>query len=212
MYIESRSLAVSGPQHTNGQFADDADAANASPPDALGPLPDLRCVAAVAFPGASGSSRAHAGMAANQRDRARIARRGDRAPAHSMLAKNRRVCAADFPSADNGTRGKPSCSNASNSLSGTAGCSSGEGSHRRKRTWAVATSVHCRNNPRQTMISLSTDIRGPLLDQLRSFSICVPPTRRAADRIALCSNEVATRAKDRWIDLGGRANMLPHLS
>jgi len=32
--------------------------------------------------------------------------RCDRAPAHSMRAKNRRVCAGDFPSADNGTRGK----------------------------------------------------------------------------------------------------------
>ncbi len=84
------------------------------------------------------------------------ARRCDRAPAHSMRAKNRRVCAGDFPS----------CSNASNSLSGTTGCSSGEGSRRRKRTWAVETSVHCRNNPRQTMISLSTDISGPVLDQL----------------------------------------------
>ena len=34
------------------------------------------------------------------------ARRCDRAPAHSMRAKNRRVCAGDFPLADNGTRGK----------------------------------------------------------------------------------------------------------
>ena len=58
MYIESRSLAVSGPQHMNGQFADDADAANASPPDALRPLPDLPCKAVVAFSGASGPSRA----------------------------------------------------------------------------------------------------------------------------------------------------------
>ena len=32
--------------------------------------------------------------------------RCDRAPAHSMRAKNRRVCAGDFASADNGTRGK----------------------------------------------------------------------------------------------------------
>ena len=30
----------------------------------------------------------------------------ERAPAHSMLAKNSRVCAGDFPSAYNGTRGK----------------------------------------------------------------------------------------------------------
>ncbi len=35
---------------------------------------------------------------------------------------------------------------------------SGERSHNRKRTWAAETFVHCKNNPQQTMTSLSTDI------------------------------------------------------
>jgi hypothetical protein len=39
----------------------------------------------------------------------------------------------------------------------------------------VATSVHCRNNPQQTMISLSTDISGPL-DFAKSLILKVEAT------------------------------------
>src|SRR3981189_857438 len=105
-------------------------------------------------------------MGANKRDRAHTGRRGDRAPAHSMSVKNRRVCAGDFPSADNGTRGKlhvqthqtvcqePPTAQAAKAATG------GRGLGWWRHLFIAGT------NPRQTMISLSTDMSGPLLDQL----------------------------------------------
>jgi hypothetical protein len=68
-----------------------------------------------------------------------------------MLPKNRRVYADDFPSALQWHKGHIMF----NSLPGSGDRPSGERSHSRKRTWAVETSVHWKNNPQQTMASLS---------------------------------------------------------
>lgn len=63
----------------------------------------------------------------------------------------------------------------------------------------MATSVHCRNNPRQTMISLSTDMSGAAVGSTLTLSICVPPTRRAA-RIELLSALASWYPGERWVD------------
>jgi hypothetical protein len=75
------------------------------------------------------------------------------------------ISADDVPSAKNGT-GQTSCSNVLGSLPKSSDPVSSERSLSRKKTWAVETFVHCKNNPQQTMTSLSIGKNEVLLQGL----------------------------------------------
>jgi hypothetical protein len=92
-------------------------------------------------------------------------RQTDRAPDHSLQSKNCLSQAGDVPSAKIGT-GETSCSNVLGSLPKSSDPVSSERSLSRKKTWAVETFVHCKNNPQQTMTSLSIDKNEVLLQGL----------------------------------------------
>jgi hypothetical protein len=53
---------------------------------------------------------------------------------------------------------------------------SGERNHSRKKTWAVETFARCKNNPQQTMTSLSTEpgIAGRHLRAVKRYTLDMP--------------------------------------
>ena len=150
-------------------------------------------------------------MEANKRDRAHTARRGDRAPAHSMPAKNRRVCAGDFALADNGTRGKHHaqphqtvCKEPPAAQAAKA-AAVGRGLGRGRHLFIAGTTLDRRRSASRLTSA------GRCWTNLAPFRFARRQPARVPPRQSREQFDPRSAPKDRWIDLGGRANILPHL-